>query len=49
VIVEINRKSVSNAEEAVDLSKNVSNKRVLVRVWSRGGTRYVVVDESKEK
>ncbi len=49
VIVEINRKPVTNAEEAVEVSKHVPTKRVLVRLWSNGGIRYVVVDESKKK
>jgi serine protease Do len=49
VILEINRKPVTNAEEAVEASKRVTNKRALVRVWSNGGSRYVVVDESKQE
>jgi serine protease Do len=55
VIVEINRQPVHNANEAVALSDKVKGDRVLLRVWSRGaegtpgGTRYVVVDNSKEK
>ncbi|MCX6903808.1 MAG: PDZ domain-containing protein, partial [Verrucomicrobia bacterium] len=49
VILEINRKTVSNAEEAVEVSKHVPTKRVLVRLWSNGGSRYLVVDESKKK
>jgi serine protease Do len=47
VILEINRKPVSNADEAVSLSENSKDKVILLRVWSRGGTRYLVVDESK--
>jgi serine protease Do len=49
VILEINRKTVSNAEEAVQATKGLKNKRVLVRVWSNGGSRYLVVDETKKK
>jgi serine protease Do len=49
VIQEIDRKRVSNAEEAVEVSKHVKNKQVLVRLWSRGGSRYVVVEEGKSK
>ena len=30
-------------------SKHCKSKRVLVRVWSNGGKRYVVVDETKKK
>ena len=47
VIQEINRKPVRNAEDAVRLTENVADKRTLLRVWSNGGSRYVVVDENK--
>lgn len=46
VILEINRKPVKNAEDAVTLTENAKDKRTLLRVWSQGGSRYVVVDES---
>jgi len=49
VIQEIDHKRVTNAEEAVSVSKHVKAKQVLVRVWSHGGSRYVVVNEGKEK
>src|SRR6266446_1520497 len=42
-------KRVTNAEEAVSVSKHVKAKQVLVRVWSHGGSRYVVVNEGKDK
>jgi serine protease Do len=48
VILEIDRKPVRNADEAVELSKNLKG-RVLLRVWSGGGTRFVVVDNSKRR
>jgi len=47
VIQEINRKAVTSADEAVRLSENLQDKSVLLRVWSKGGSRYIVVDESK--
>ena len=47
VIQEINRKPVKNAEEAVRLTENASDKTTLLRVWRNGGSRFVVVDESK--
>jgi len=47
VIVEINRKPVKSAGDAVQLTENVKDKHTLLRVWSKGGTRYVVVDETK--
>ena len=46
VIQEIGRKPVRSADEAVKLSENHKNKSVLLRVWSNGVSRYVVVDES---
>jgi serine protease Do len=47
VITEINRKPVRNAEQAVVACEKPADKRTLVRVWSHGGSRYVVVDETK--
>jgi serine protease Do len=48
VVLEIDRKPVNNAEEAVKLSENIKNKSsILLRVWSKGGSHYLVVDESK--
>jgi serine protease Do len=47
VIQEINRKPVKDAEEAVRLTENPSDKTTLLRVWRDGGSRFVVVDESK--
>lgn len=43
VILEINRHPVTNADHAVELSKEAGGERVLLRVWSRGGSRYLVV------
>ena len=47
VIEEINRKPVASAEDAVKLTENVKDKKILLRVWGQGGSRFVVVDESK--
>jgi serine protease Do len=44
VIQEINRKPVKNARDAVSTTSN--GDQTLVKVWSKGGTRYVTVDES---
>jgi serine protease Do len=46
VILEINKHPVKNAEEAVQLTENPKDKTTLLRVWSKGGSRFVVVDES---
>ena len=48
VIQEINRKPVTSADEAVRMTENLQDKTTLLRVWSKGGSRYVVVDESKD-
>jgi serine protease Do len=45
VILEINRKPVTSAQDAVDLSARADGRKTLVRVWSRGSTAFVVVDE----
>ena len=47
VIQEINRQPVKTAEDAIKLTENVKDKTTLLRVWNKGGSRYVVVDESK--
>src|SRR5438477_7721782 len=51
VIQEIDHQRVTNAQEAIEVSKHVKTKQVLVRLWSRsrGGSDYVVVDESKSR
>lgn len=53
VIVEINRRPVKNAEDAVEMADNAKGDRILVRVYSRsggnGGTRYLSVDSSSKK
>ena len=48
VIQEIDRKPVKNAEEAVAMS-DLKGKSVLLRVWSRGGSNFVVVKPDNEK
>jgi len=47
VIEDINHHPVNSAEEAVKLTENTKSKRTLLRVWDRGGSRYIVVDESR--
>jgi serine protease Do len=47
VIMEINRQPVHNAEDAVRLTTNVKDKVTLLHIWTAGGNRFVVVDESK--
>jgi serine protease Do len=47
VIQEINKKPVSDADEAVRLTEKAEDKTTLLHVWRSGGSRYVVVDENK--
>jgi serine protease Do len=47
VILEIEQKPVTNADEAVTLSQEFKGKQVLLRVWSRGSTKYVLVDVNR--
>ena len=49
VITEMNRQSVEDAEDAVELSRELESDVVLLRIWSGGGSRYLVVDESSKK
>jgi serine protease Do len=45
VIYEINREPITSAKEAVDLSEKVKKeKKVLLRVSTKGNSRYVVVE-----
>jgi serine protease Do len=46
VILEINRQPVKSADDAVKLTEKPKDKTTLLRVWSKGASRYVVVDES---
>jgi serine protease Do len=47
IIEEINRHPVGNADQAVQLTENSKDKHTLLRIWSDGGSHYVVVDESQ--
>jgi len=46
VIIEINRQPVKSAGDAVKLTESPKDKTTLLRIWSNGGSRYVVVDET---
>jgi serine protease Do len=49
VILEINRKPVTSAQEAIDLTKDFGSGKTLVKLWSRGGMHFVVVDETEKR
>ncbi|HXG49187.1 MAG TPA: PDZ domain-containing protein, partial [Methylomirabilota bacterium] len=46
IILEINRKPVSGADEVVAMTRRMETKEILLRIWSQGGTRYLVVNDS---
>jgi len=48
VIQDINHRPVKTSEDAVKLTENSTTKRTLLRVWQDGGSRFVIVDESKK-
>ena len=43
IILEINRKPVKNANDAIKLSRGIKGDSVLLYVWSKGSGRYIVV------
>ena len=47
VIQEINQQPVRTADDAIKMTESEENKKTLLRIWSRGGTRYIVVDETE--
>jgi serine protease Do len=47
VIMEINRHSVKDADDAVKLTEHARNHTTLLHIWSGNGSRYMVVDENK--
>ena len=46
VILSLDRRQVTNAEEAIKLSEEIQGPKVLVLIWREGVRRYIVVDES---
>ena len=48
VITELNRKPVKNAEDAVADTEKPAGSQTLVKVWTKGGSRYLTVDESSQ-
>ena len=51
VIVEINRRPVRTADEAVELARKIKGDRILLRVYSPvgGGSRYLSLETSRKK
>jgi serine protease Do len=48
IILELDRRPVADAEQAVKLSEEIKGPKVLVLIWRNGRTRYLAIDESKE-
>jgi serine protease Do len=48
VIREINRRPVAGVDELVAAARKLGDEAVLLKLWSRGGNRFLVVDETKE-
>jgi serine protease Do len=46
VILEINRQPVKTADEAVRMTEDAKDKTTLLRVWNKGDSRFVLVDET---
>ncbi len=47
VITEINRNTVTSAQEAIAQTEKPTGDETLVKVWSRGGSHFVTVEEPK--
>lgn len=48
VILELDRRPVRNAEEAVQLSKEIEGPKVMLRLWREGHAVFAVIDESRK-
>jgi serine protease Do len=48
LVLEMNRKPVTNSDEAVKLSEQIAGPKVLLLIWRNGRTSYLVIDESKK-
>ena len=47
VIIEINRRPILTAQDAVSETEKPTGNQTLVKVWHNGSTRYLTVDESR--
>ena len=48
VITELNRQPVKNAQEAIKDTEKATSSQTLVKVWTKGGSHYLTVDESSQ-
>jgi serine protease Do len=49
VIVEVNRKAVNDVKDVMRESRSAPTGSLLLRVWSSGGSHYVVLDTTRSK
>jgi serine protease Do len=47
VILEINRQKISSPREVTEAIRKAKGGRLLMRVWSRGGGRFIVIEPEK--
>jgi serine protease Do len=48
VITELNRQPVKNAQDAIKNTEKPTSSQTLVKVWTKGGSHYLTVDESRQ-
>jgi serine protease Do len=48
VITEINHQPVRNAQDAINDTTKPESDQTLVKVWSKGGSHYLTVNESNQ-
>jgi serine protease Do len=48
VITELNRIPVKNAQDAVAGTEKSAGNQTLVKIWTKGGSHYLTVDESSQ-
>ena len=47
VVEELNRKPITDVEQAVKLSEEIKGPKFLMRIWRSGRSSYLAIDESK--
>ena len=47
VILELNKKAVTNAEDAIKMAAKVKGERTLLRIYSKGGSRFLSIENKK--
>ena len=47
ILLEINHQVVDGPEHALELSRRIKQQRVLLRVWTAGRSRYILVESEQ--